>query len=705
MRTSKLLFLASIALFSSCASYKYANTSEQRSNTSFQLNTNLPGATVEVLSGKNGKARLLGTLSPNQNSSTFNLERLRFSGNYIRIGGPDYESVVQKIKITPRGKAIKNDLFLGIFTYFTPFLIDPFRSDFYKIRGDYKTIAVNLEFNQMYMYRKFIEIAYSTDPAKFRTYIDQYPNSNFIIRAKDKIDSLELNTALLSGTEEALEAFIQSHGDSKTKFLTPAQQRKGLLLQARVDYDKISTKTDLNEFKNYLKTYPNFKQSTLAVKRSYEIATTSKSLDKLLEFNKDIFVPYQSVLDINEKQRTQSGLNNAIDLAIIREKTDPKDPMGSFVNIWNTAQDIYGIYPNINDLPQSRKYQSKIADQFLTELTRVKTGKEQDALSAKFNSAVKNFNFTSNAELFVVSCLHFTQSFSGELKLINQGIFANYLDHSSEGDPLKNLWDIIPGDIEEVGIQNGQIVKFKLFQSSKPIASFEKNPDGTLYYARYQNGHLAKEEFYNYSKGVDYFYVYENGKNQSLEALNVKIGRAESVLKEGSYADAKRLLTTECKNSYPLNVAQNLKIQNLVAECDKQEKIAQELEAKAEAVRADEIRKQIELEWESFTSGLNNYTWTMSANNGVTAYINFEPITSVSGIFIVWTNFNGCMSSYKYQIDSERHVIYTEGQFNNCGQRPVEIGTIKKGFDETQIFIYVNNSRQVYNARSKWKPK
>jgi hypothetical protein len=703
MRTSTFIILASIALFSSCASYEYANTSEQRANTSFQLNTNLPGATVEVLSSINGKARLLGTLNPNQNSSSFNLGRLRFSGNYIRIGGPDYESVVQQIKIVPRGKAIKNDLILGIFTYFTPFLIDPFRSDFYEIRRDYKTIAVNLEYNQMYMYRKFTEIAQSTNPANFRTYIDTYPNSNFNIRAKDKIDSLKLNTAMLSGTEEALEAFIQSHGNANTKFLTAAQQRKGLLLQARLDYDKIATKTDLTDFKNYLKTYPNFKQSPLAIKRSNEIATASKSLDKLLEFNKDIFIPYQSLLDINEQQRTQSGLNNAIDLAIIREKTDMKDPMGSYINIWNTAQEIYGSYPNINALPQSRNYRSKIADQFLTELTKSKTEKQQDALVSKYKSTVTNFNFISDTEYFIVSCLNYTQSFTGEFKLYNQGIFANYLDHSSEGDALKNLWDITPGDVEEIGIQNGQIVKFKLFQSSTPVAGFEKKSDGTLYYARYQNGQLAKEEFYNYSKGVNYFYVYENGKNQSLEALNVKISRAQEILKGGGYAEAKRLLTTDCKNAYPTNVAQNVKIQSFIAECDKQEKIARDLEAKAEAIRNKESQKRIELEWANFISRLDKYTWTMSGN-GVTAYVNFEPITPDYGIFIVWTNFNKCMSSYTYRIDNDRRTIYTEGQFNTCGQNPIEIGTINKGSDET-IVIYVNNRQQVYEARNKWTPK
>lgn len=578
MRVSSSLFIASIALLSSCASFLYVNTAEQRSNTSFELNTNLPGATVEVLSGKNGKARLLGTMRPNQTSASYNLGRLRFSGNYIRVGGPNYESVVQKIKITPRGKAVGNDILLGIVTYMTPFLIDPFRSDFYKIRGDYKSISVNLEYSQMYMYRKFSEIANSTDPAKFRAYIDAYPKSNFSVRAKDKIDSLDLNTAMISDTEEALELYIQSHQNANTKFLSAAKKRNEMLVQARLEYDKIAAKTDLIEFKNYLKTYPNFKQSTLAVKRCYEIATASKSLEQLLEFNKDIFLPYQNVLDINEKQRTQYGLNNAVDLAIIREKTDKNDAMASYISIWNTAQDINKLHPNINDLPQSWNYRSKIADQYLKELSVAKTEKQQDALASKYSGVVTNFNYISETEKFFVSCLNYTQSFSGEFKLFNQGIFANYLNHSSESDALKNLYDVTPGDVEEIGIQNGQIVKFKLFETSTPIATFEKKLDGTSYYARFKNGQLIKEEFYNYSKGVDYTYTYENGKNKTLEALDVKISRAETVLKEGNYAEAKRQLTSECKNGYPTNVAQNVKIQSLIAECEKQEQIAREFQ-------------------------------------------------------------------------------------------------------------------------------
>jgi hypothetical protein len=152
------------------------------------------------------------------------------------------------------------------------------------------------------------------------------------------------------------------------------------------------------------------------------------------------------------------------------------------------------------------------------------------------------------------------------------------LNHSAEGDALKNLWDVTPGDVEEIGIQNGQIVKFKLFETSTPIATFEKKSDGTSYYARFKNGQLLKEEFYNYSKGVNYTYTYENGKNKTLEALDVKISRAETVLNEGNYAEAKRQLTSECKNGYPANVAQNVKIQSLIAECEKQEQIAREFQ-------------------------------------------------------------------------------------------------------------------------------
>ena len=587
MRTFILNLIASVILLSSCSSHKYVNTAEQQSNTTFQLNTNLKGITVEVLSGKNGTGRLLGV--SDQYNSTFNLGRLRFYGNYIRVSGKDYEPVVQKIKITPRGKAIKKDLFLGLFTYFTPFLIDPFRSDFYKIREDYKSITVNLNYNQVYMYRAFMEIANSTDVGKFKRYIDTYPQSNYLSLAKDKIDSLDLNTAMIIGTEESLGGFIESHGDAKVNYLSAAQKQKEMLEGARIEFNNIVTKTDLNEFKNYLKKYPKFKESSLAVNRSYEIAKSSGLLDKLLEFNRDILIPNQNILNIQEMQRIISGLNNAVDLAIIREKTDQKDLPNSYISILLTAQEIKSNYSNINMLPQSSdSYRIKLADIFLEELLNSKTEKQQQELLERYSSKITKLKYLSYYENFIVYCLQYTRSFNGDFKLFNQNIFHNYVEHSSEGDALRNLSDVISGNVEEIGLLNGQIIKFRIFQSTNPIATFERKPDGTLYFARFQNGILSKEEFYNYAKGINYIYEYENGKNRTLMVLDASISDAEVAMKKGNYQEALIRLNNNCKNPYPNTISQNIKIQNLILECNKQ---IQFLQAREEQRIAEEARQ------------------------------------------------------------------------------------------------------------------
>jgi hypothetical protein len=569
MRTSTLFLIASISLLSGCSSHKYKNTAEQQANTTFQLNSNVKGIAVEVLSGKNGKGRLIGV--SDQYNSTYNLGRLRFYGNYIRVSGKDYDPVVQKIKITPRGKAIKKDLILGVFTYFTPFLIDPLRSDFYKIREDYKSINVNLNYNQDFMYRAFTEIANSTDVVKFKRYIDTYPQSNYLPRAKNKIDSLDLNTAMLIGTEESLGGFIESHGDAKVNYLAAAQKQKDMLERARIEYENIATKTDLNEFKNYLNKYPKFKESSLAVTRSYEIAKGSGLLDKLIEFNRDILVPNQNILNIQEKQRIISGLNNAVDLAIIREKTDQKDLPNSYINILLTAQEISSNYSNINMLPQSAdNYRIKLADIFLSELLNSKTEKQQKDLLERYSSKINKLKYLSGTENFIVSCLKYTRSFNGDFKLFNQDIFHNYVERSSEGDALRNLSDVMSGNVEEIGLLNGQMVKFKVFQSTTPIAAFEKKSDGTLYYARFQNGILSKEEFYNYAKGINYIYEFENGKNKTLMVLDASISDAEVAMKKGNYQEALYRLDNNRKNPYPITLSQNIKIQRLILECNNQ---------------------------------------------------------------------------------------------------------------------------------------
>lgn len=561
MRTFILHLIASVILLSSCSSHKYVNTAEQQSNTTFQLNTNVKGITVEVLSGKNGTGRLLGV--SDQYNSTFNLGRLRFYGNYIRVSGKDYDPVVQKIKITPRGKAIKKDLILGVFTYFTPFLIDPFRSDFYKIREDYKSINVNLKYNQVYMYRAFTEIAKSTDVEKFKRYIDTYPQSNYLYLAKDKIDSLDLNTAMLIGTEESLGDFIESHGDAKVNYLSAAQKQKEMLEGARIEYDNIATKTDLNEFKNYLKKYPKFKESSLAVTRSYEIAKSSGLLDKLLEFNRDILVPNQNILNIQEKQRIITGLNNAVDLAIITENMNLLELKDSYVKVWNVAQSIYKSNPHIQNLPKCEKISVELARFILNDLNKQKNATSQTELVKYYNNILVNFSKFGTTDDFLPSCIKRADNVSGNFTLYNQNILTNYLKSNPNNKLLGKLSSLPQGNLESLTFSNGAITYYDVSFNQQKIATYLLHQSEAII-KFYENGSIIKESHFDLSGREIYSYTYINGVNISLKELDDIIARVRKSIGLKNFAESINVIQTALRNNYPKDLSQNMELNELL---------------------------------------------------------------------------------------------------------------------------------------------
>jgi hypothetical protein len=254
-------------------------------------------------------------------------------------------------------------------------------------------------------------------------------------------------------------------------------------------------------------------------------------------------------------------------------------------------------------LPQSAdNYRIKLSDIFLDELLNSKTEKQQKELLERYSSKITKLKYISSSDNFIVSCLQYTRSFNGDFKLFNQDIFHNYVERSSEGDALRNLSDVMSGNVEEIGLLNGQIVKFRIFQSANPIAAFERKPDGTLYFARFQNGILSKEEFYNYAKGINYIYEFENGKNKTLMVLDASISDAEVAMKKGNYQEALYRLENNRKNPYPVSIAQNIKIQSLINDCNvqinlqrkKEEDLLAEQERLVELQRRkDELSRQV----------------------------------------------------------------------------------------------------------------
>lgn len=591
MRASIVNLIASIVLLAGCSSTKYANTEEQRFNTSFQIHSNVAGIRVEALSGKNGSARLLGV--SNGYNSSFNLGRLRPFGNYIKVSATDYDPVIQRIKITPRGKAIKNDFILGIFTYFTPFLVDPFRSDFYKIHQNSKTITINLEYNQEYMFREFIKIANTSDPNTFKRYIESYPKSNYIILATDKIDSLDLSTALRVGTETAIDEFIQSHRDAKLKYLSTAQKQKELLEEARGEYDKIRTNTNLNEFKKYLNKYPTFPQSKLAINRSYEISKNSKSLNKLLEFNQDIFIPYLYILDTEEKNRIIIDLNNAVDLAIITENMNLLELKESYVKIWNVTQYIYKNNPNIQNLPKCEENSMELARFILNDLNKQKNGTSQTELIKYYESILIDFSKFGTNDDFLLRCIKRAENLSGNFTLYSQNFLTNYLKSNPNNKLLNKLSNLPQGNLEHLTFSKGAITYYDVSLNQQKIATYLLHQsEATIKY--YEDGSIIKESHFDLNGRELFEYKYKDGVNTSLKELDDIIARVRVSMSLKNFDESINVIYSALRNNYPKDLSQNMELNKLLLlstenklkeEENERKKIADQKETQAKEAR------------------------------------------------------------------------------------------------------------------------
>ena len=105
---------------------------------------------------------------------------------------------------------------------------------------------------------------------------------------------------------------------------------------------------------------------------------------------------------------------------------------------------------------------------------------------------------------------------------------------------------------------------------------------------------------------------------------------------------------------------------------------------------------------QSLSSKLDDYTWVATAGS-VTAYINFEAIYdgATSGALVIWTNVNGCMSSYTYDVSG--NGIQAKFYQNSCGSSASNT-SFTYDSSSNSISMSMNGRIQTYYAKTKKKP-
>jgi len=597
--------IATTLLISSCASHKYTD-SERSENNSFTILCNVQGASVRIesdrLNRKESFAYTNTSVGNGRYKSVNTYNKLKFRRTHLIIEKENYEPEKVKVWRLPRGKAFGKDFLLGSFTYFTPFFIDVFRSDFYKVAGWSKEIEVNLKYTQDFMKQKYLEIEKSTVPEPFISYTKEYWYSNYYKQALDKIDSTELLVAVEKSSEAAIDQYISSH--QKSRFNPRAIEIKNKIVEARKMFDKTKAVNTVKGYEDYLTKYPFSLQRKDAINRLVDVAFKNSikenKVDALTTFNSNYLKKYESSLEKDTVISKTKLLTKIIDLQIIKENDLDNNKYIAFSKVWTNYKKIKANHSNLGEFENCENYKIKIANLLILEVSKLVDEAKQKDFLTKVNVDFPKYNIAIDTIPLIAEIINNATNFSGSLKLFKQDYIDYQLSFVSENDNLKNIVgfnykgqeysNYKEKNIEELTFKNGMLNGIKLFNGKIPLFSGVEN--GTKFENNYYlNGKLVKTDFRD---GDNYYsYEFENGVNLSFLQLEETIKNADYELSVKNYDRALEIYNNECKNNYPSSIPLNVRIKKSIQNAENQKAVYlanQEKQRIAEEKRQEQIR-------------------------------------------------------------------------------------------------------------------
>ena len=269
-----LCFLSVSFLFTSCSSFLYSSKRSQ--NNSIIVESNIKDFTVKFPLDEKKSSYYSHGFTATDKKIEVELPKLTRKYLTAEISHPKYTANNIKIKKTPRGGALLMDIGLSIFTFGIPLLIDPFRSDFYKIKPGSKIFYVDMKYSESFLDEEYNKIKNSDRTLDFYNYNGNYPESHYKDQVLTKIDSLEFKRASESQDIPKLNEFVKKNGNSKYKD-TALTQIDSLELAAEI------AKYSIEGLQQFINTHPNSKfieQAKVAIKNFNEIDSAYESVKK-----------------------------------------------------------------------------------------------------------------------------------------------------------------------------------------------------------------------------------------------------------------------------------------------------------------------------------------------------------------------------------------------------------------------------------------
>ena len=619
IRDMKKIFFYFVIVFfiTSCASYKYSKNYEN----TFNLTSNVDHV---IVSNKSGNLRVNKTSSSYQNHNyQIYLDKINNIYLFLQVTKNNYDTVYLKLQKTPRFGAIVRDFFIGIPTFFTPFLIDAYRSDFYQISSKSKHQEVKLKYHQEFMKKEFKKIENSANPSDFVDYISNYPHSNFVNQATDKKDASELVIAINKASESEIDNYILSHQNSSS--LNEAKKIKDEIVEARIAFQEATILNSVSAYEQFLAKYPKsipHKEAHIKlIDAAEKVALSSNNLKQMLAYYDNYLQNFKNFIGEETYKSKNAIISKTIDNQIVLEN-NPKQlwNYNEYSKLWITYIDVSTKYKNkLLTLDISKAYDLKISSELFALLIKISDANKHAEFLQK--ASIDFPELSNTKDLILITILQKSSNKNGNLKLFNQAyvpylISKNKLYDVTSFNYKSTKYQSIEGSTyEELTFKNNEIQEIKVFkdnnlQTQLKFSSGYSNMNEASYFI---NGKLVLTDFMQFASKL-YSYEFEDGVNLSLKQLENKIKEGDAALASKNFDKALEIYS-ECSNDYPPSIELNKRIENSInnAENKKEKELIAE-EKKQEQERIAEEKKQ-EKELQAFYSQLKGVTINYVVNN------------------------------------------------------------------------------------------
>lgn len=561
----------------------------------------------------------------------------------IALFNSNYEKIDLNIEKRIRYGVLTQDFILSVFTFGIPLLIDPFKSDFYRIKKSSSSHKVYFEFNQEFMSEEYNYISNSKRVSDFNEWLGKYKKSIIYQNVVNHRDSLEFSFALAEQKEEAIDYFISTH--SKSNFLDKAKSVKNEMKGARELFELSKTTNTSQAFVNFLSKYPNSLHNSEARKLLVETAEkevlSSRSSARMIEYVKVYLAPNLSFVDQKSLSERRKKLSNKLEEFILSENlsNDASKQYENYSALWKRYIELLSdveLMRQLSDLTKIKENKTKICDLLFNSLKLADTKEKQLKWIEKANSdfpKLKVLNdLPTDSENILFFVLDNQKNGNGLVKIfddnylsslvpdspIDHGLITkyNFGEFEYKGKKYNSLENV---DYQELNFNHGSFEGISnAYQASKLVFSFKSMIENEITdeISFYIDGKLVKTIYI--SKGFsadgeciikhDYSYEFENQLNLTLNILD---GEITSIEKESKNYSTEKLLeqyNNLRNNNFPASINQNQRLDKLIKSTQNQKEIedkkleeirlANEKKREQERIEQEKIRIQKQKEQE-----------------------------------------------------------------------------------------------------------